>query len=108
MRTGPRNGIGPPSRRYPLSGSGFRRRTPPVGIKVSVGLHTLQLLPPAREVATGDPSFDRAFVARLSRSGLGRSSIARKLSVVRSFLSHAVRVGRIEANPAAKKDESDD
>jgi integrase/recombinase XerC len=42
----------------------------------------------------------RGFVARLGRDELARSSIARKLSVVRSFLSHGVRRGRMEANPA--------
>ena len=43
----------------------------------------------------------RGFVARLHRSGLGKSSIARKLSTVRSFLAFAVREGEIEASPAA-------
>ncbi len=43
----------------------------------------------------------RGFVARLSRDGLGKASIARKLSAVRSFLRHAQREGRIEGNPAA-------
>jgi integrase/recombinase XerC len=42
----------------------------------------------------------RGFVARLSRSGLEKSSIARKLSSVRSFLAFAVRDGKIESNPA--------
>ncbi len=42
----------------------------------------------------------RGFVARLHRSGLSRTSVARKLSAVRSFLRHAVREGRIDASPA--------
>jgi integrase/recombinase XerC len=42
----------------------------------------------------------RGFVAKLGRSGLAKSSIARKLSAVRSFLVYAVRDGRIEASPA--------
>lgn len=42
----------------------------------------------------------RGFVARLSRQGLGKASIARKLSAVRSFLRHAEREGRIKTNPA--------
>lgn len=42
----------------------------------------------------------RGFVARLSRDGLGKSSIARKLSTVRSLLNHAQREGRIETSPA--------
>jgi integrase/recombinase XerC len=42
----------------------------------------------------------RGFVARLSRQGLGKASIARKLSAVRSFLRHAEREGRIKSNPA--------
>ena len=41
----------------------------------------------------------RGFVAHLHRAGLRKSSIARKLSAVRSFLRHAVREGRIETNP---------
>jgi integrase/recombinase XerC len=42
----------------------------------------------------------RGFVASLSRGGLERSSISRKLSAVRSFLRHSVREGRLDANPA--------
>ena len=42
----------------------------------------------------------RGFIARLSRSGLGKSSLSRKLSAVRSFLRHAVREGRLESSPA--------
>ena len=42
----------------------------------------------------------RGFVARLSRDGLGKSSIARKLAAVRTFLKHVVREGRLEHNPA--------
>jgi integrase/recombinase XerC len=44
----------------------------------------------------------RGFVARLSRKGLEKASIARKLSAVRSFLRHAVRDGRIEHSPAER------
>ena len=44
----------------------------------------------------------RGFVASLHRQGLDKSSLARKLSAVRSFLAHAVREGRIERNPAAE------
>jgi integrase/recombinase XerC len=44
----------------------------------------------------------RGFVARLSREGLQKASIARKLSAVRSFLRHAVRDGRIEHSPAER------
>ncbi len=43
----------------------------------------------------------RGFVAWLHRAGLGKSSIARKLSAVRSFLEHAMREGAIEVNPGA-------
>ena len=53
--------------------------------------------PPPEEI---DMLAVRGFVARMSRSGLGKASIARKLSVVRSFLRHVFRDGRIEANPA--------
>ncbi|HEX4824567.1 MAG TPA: tyrosine recombinase XerC [Candidatus Polarisedimenticolaceae bacterium] len=43
----------------------------------------------------------RGFVARLHTQGIAKSSVARKLSAVRSFLRHAVREGRIETSPAA-------
>ena len=43
----------------------------------------------------------RGFVASLHRRGLDKTSIARKLSAVRSFLNHAVREGRISSSPAA-------
>jgi integrase/recombinase XerC len=59
---------------------------------------------PGCEVAPGPDKIDtlavRGFVARMSRSGLGKASIARKLSAVRSFLNHAEREGRIKSNPA--------
>ena len=42
----------------------------------------------------------RGFVARLHKGGLARSSVARKLSAVRSFLKHAVRLGVIDTSPA--------
>ena len=42
----------------------------------------------------------RGFVAHLSRGGMGKSSVARKLSAVRSFLRQAVRDGRIDVNAA--------
>lgn len=54
--------------------------------------------PPAPEEI--DALAVRGFVARLSRQRLGKASIARKLSAVRSFFEHAAREGRIEANPA--------
>ena len=43
----------------------------------------------------------RGFVASLHRNGTAKSSAARKLSAVRSFLRHAVRTGEIDASPAA-------
>ena len=48
-----------------------------------------------------EPMQIRGFVARLTRSGTAKSSTARKLSAVRSFLKHAVRMGTIESSPAA-------
>jgi len=42
----------------------------------------------------------RGFVARLHNEGLAKSSVARKLSAVRSFLKHAVRLGVIDVSPA--------
>ncbi len=44
----------------------------------------------------------RSFVASLHRRGLARSSAARKLAAVRSFLRYAVREGRIDSSPAAR------
>ena len=49
---------------------------------------------------TIDPMAIRGFVARLHREGLAKSSIARKLSAVRSFLRYAVRSGEIDKSPA--------
>jgi integrase/recombinase XerC len=57
----------------------------------------LQGPPPAPEEL--DAIAVRGFVAHLHRAGLKKTSIARKLSAVRSFLDHAVREGRTEANP---------
>ena len=55
-------------------------------------------------VAPGPRGIDslavRGFVAHLMRSGLSKTSVARKLSSVRSFLRHAVRDGRIDVNTA--------
>lgn len=52
----------------------------------------------------GPPGIDRltvrAFIAALSRKGLAKSSVARKLATVRSFLNHAVREEQIDASPA--------
>jgi integrase/recombinase XerC len=42
----------------------------------------------------------RGFVASLHNDGLAKSSVARKLSAVRSYLKHAVRLGVIDASPA--------
>lgn len=42
----------------------------------------------------------RAFLGELSKRGLARRSIARKLSAARSLLKHLHREGDIEANPA--------
>ena len=57
-----------------------------------------------QEAAPGPARIDalavRGFVAHLSRDGVEKSSIARKLSAVRSFLRYAVRGGEMEANPA--------
>ncbi|MEE8412729.1 MAG: tyrosine recombinase XerC [Acidobacteriota bacterium] len=55
-------------------------------------------------VAPGPRGIDtlavRGFVAHLMRSGLSKTSVARKLSSVRSFLRHAVREGRVDVNAA--------
>jgi integrase/recombinase XerC len=47
-----------------------------------------------------DPLTIRGFVAGLHRGGLAKSSVARKLSAVRSFLKYAVRSGEIDVSPA--------
>ena len=55
-------------------------------------------------VAPGPRGIDalavRGFVAHMMRSGLSKTSVARKLSSVRSFLRHAVRDGRVDLNVA--------
>jgi integrase/recombinase XerC len=60
--------------------------------------------PDPRKQAPGPEDIDmltvRGFVACLGRKGLGKASIARKLSAVRSFMRHAFREGRIGSNPA--------
>lgn len=43
----------------------------------------------------------RSYVASMSLGGLRKTSIARKLSTVRSFFEHLLRHGKIKANPAA-------
>jgi integrase/recombinase XerC len=53
--------------------------------------------PPPRGI---DKLAVRGFVAYLMRQGLSKTSVARKLSAVRSFLRHAVRDGRVEVNTA--------
>jgi len=50
--------------------------------------------------ATLDPLAIRGFVARLHVNGIAKSSVARKLSAVRSLLRHAVRSGVIDTSPA--------
>lgn len=56
------------------------------------------------EALPGPESIDaltvRGFVASLHKAGLAKSSIGRKLSAVRSFLKHSVRLGVIDVNPA--------
>jgi integrase/recombinase XerC len=52
------------------------------------------------DVEDVDALLVRSFVAHLNREELGRSSIARKLSAVRSFLTFVVRQGGLENNPA--------
>lgn len=42
----------------------------------------------------------RGYVAEMNREGLARSTVARRLSAVRSFLAWAVRTGRTEHNVA--------
>lgn len=52
----------------------------------------------------GDVSpFDiRGYLASLDRAGEKKSSMARKVSCLRSFFRHLVREGRLEGNPAAE------
>ncbi len=42
----------------------------------------------------------RAYIIRLSKKGLSKSSISRKISSLRSFFSHLQRKGFIDSNPA--------
>jgi len=43
----------------------------------------------------------RSWLARLRSSGLARSTLARRAAAARVFTAHAVRQGRLEADPAA-------
>jgi integrase/recombinase XerC len=56
------------------------------------------------ELVPGPEAIDalavRGYVAGMHKEGLAKSSVARKLSAVRSFLKHAVRQGVIDASPA--------
>ena len=47
-----------------------------------------------------NPLTIRAFIAELHRSGIARSSIARKLATLRSFFRYLCREGALQANPA--------
>ena len=62
------------------------------------------LVPRFGDQPPGPDSIDtlavRGFVAGLHRRGIAKTSVARKLSAVRSFLRHAVRAGAIDASPA--------
>lgn len=42
----------------------------------------------------------RAYLATLQRRGVKRSTVARKLAVLRSFFDYLIREGRLSANPA--------
>ncbi len=53
------------------------------------------------ELAELDTLSVRGYVAHLSRAGLEKTSIARKLSSLRSFFRYALRERWIESNPAA-------
>lgn len=74
----------------------YRRDLDELGRFLAETRHTSR--PPRPEAI--EPIDVRGFVARLARRGLARSSVARKLAVVRSFLRHAMREGRLESNPA--------
>jgi len=59
--------------------------------------HFNGVAPPPRGI---DALAVRGFVAHQMRRGLSKTSVARKLSSVRSFLRHAVREGRVDVNTA--------
>jgi site-specific recombinase XerD len=46
------------------------------------------------------PSDLRRFAARLSESGMSKTSVARKLAAVRTFYRHLIEVGEVAASPA--------
>ncbi len=54
----------------------------------------------AIDLAEIDPLTIRAFIADLHRSGIARSSIARKLATLRSFFRYLCREGVLQTNPA--------
>jgi integrase/recombinase XerD len=55
-------------------------------------------------LASARPDDVVSYVERLRRSGLRPSSVARRLSALRSFYRHLVREGRVEENPTEHVD----
>ena len=52
------------------------------------------------EVESGGSHLVRGFLAALSKSGISKRTIARRLSALRSFFDHLITIGRLEDNPA--------
>lgn len=71
-------------------------RSKPVASEVDRGDRWGRVLDPV-EI---DAMMVRAFLADLQASGIGRSSIARKLATLRSFFRYLCREGVLQANPA--------
>jgi integrase/recombinase XerC/integrase/recombinase XerD len=46
------------------------------------------------------PADLRRFAARLSESGMSKTSVARKLAAVRTFYRHLIEIGEVQASPA--------
>jgi integrase/recombinase XerC len=52
-----------------------------------------------RELSLDSPESVRSFLGQLFRKGFARSTMARKISAIRSFSRHLVREGVLETNP---------
>ncbi|MBI9088285.1 MAG: tyrosine recombinase XerC [Desulfobacterium sp.] len=52
------------------------------------------------EIKNGGSPLVRGFLAALSKSGISKRTIARRLSALRSFFDHLITIGRLGDNPA--------
>jgi integrase/recombinase XerC len=54
-----------------------------------------------RRILSARPANVRAYLAAMRTAGLSNATIARKLSSLRSFYKHLIRIGRVDASPVS-------